>query len=100
MGKGRWSESLAEKWKDRNVQHQVDKLQRVYNRSNIVAIAFTAGGAGMMTATANPRIIAFGLFLAITGMVNIVLLKTWAHVRLSMLRVIWELQENRGDHSG
>ncbi len=93
MAESQWSEKLIAKWQDRDIASQIDKLQSVYKKWIVVCIAITGGGAGMMMTPDNPRVIAMGLFLAITGMVNIALMKTWAHIKLSMLRVVWEIQE-------
>jgi len=95
MAESKWSEKLMTKWQDRDVSSQIDVLQRVYRKWVIVCIIMTGGGAGMMCTTDNSRIIAMGLFLAITGMVNVALMKTWAHIKLSMLRVVWELQREK-----
>jgi hypothetical protein len=100
MAESQWSEKLIAKWRDRDVPSQIDELQLVYKKWIIVCALITGGGAAMMMTTPNPRVIALGLFLAITGMVNVVLMKIWAHIKLSMLRVVWELQKEREAHSG
>ena len=100
MAKSQWSEKLIAKWQDRDIASQIDKLQSVYRKWVTVCIAITAGGTGMMMTTDNSRVIAIGLFLAITGMVNIALMKTWSHIKISMLRVVWEIQEQKKAHSG
>jgi len=33
---------------------------------------------------------AWGLFLAIVGIVDIAVIKLWAHIRLTMLFIIWD----------
>lgn len=98
MSESKWSEKLLTKWKDGDVPSQIDELQRVYKKWIVICVAITLVGVGMMMATQNPRGIAISLFLAITGMVNIALMKTWAHIKLSMLRVVWESQKKA--HSG
>ncbi len=95
MAESKWSEKLIAKWQDRDVPSQIDELQRVYKKWIVVCALITGGGTGLMMTTPNPRAIALGLFLAITGVVNIVLMKTWAHIKLSMLRVVWELQREK-----
>jgi hypothetical protein len=37
----------------------------------------------------------FGLFLAVSGVVNIALVKLWAHIRLATYQIILELQARR-----
>lgn len=100
MAESKWSEKLIAKWNDCDIPNQVDEVQRVYTKWIVICIAITAGGGAMMMATSNPRIIALGLFLAVTGMVNVALMKTWAHIKLSMLRVVLELQKEKEVHSG
>ena len=99
MLESKWSEKLIDKWKDGNIPNQLDELQRVYKRGILVCIGITAGGIALMCSTGYLRIIALGLLLAITGMVNIVLMKIWVHIKHSMLRVIWEMQQQRKGHS-
>jgi len=98
MAESAWSEKLIGKWQERDVAGQIDELQRVYKKWSVVCVLIAGGGAGMMCSTDNPRILAFGLFVAMTGMVNVALMKTWAHVKISMLRIVWELQRGeRGE---
>ena len=99
MLESKWSEKLIEQWKDGNIPNQLDKLQRLYKRGILVCMGIIAAGIAMMLSTESLRIIALGLLLAITGTVNIVLMKIWIHIKHSMLRVIWELQEQRKSHS-
>ena len=100
MAESKWSEKLIAKWNEGDIPNQVDEVQRVYTKWIVICIAITAGGGAMMTATSNPRIIALGLFVAVTGMLNVALMKTWAHIKLSMLRVVLELQKEKEVHSG
>jgi len=96
MADSKWSEKLMAKWENRDIAGQIDELQRVFRKWMVICIAITVGGAGMMMTTSNTQTIALGLFLAITGIVNVALMKTWAHIKLSMLRVVWELQRDAG----
>jgi hypothetical protein len=98
MAGSKWSEKLLTKWKDSDVPSQIDELQCVYKKWIIICAVITVGGVVMMMTNDNPRSIAMSLFLAITGMVNIALIKTWVHIKLSMLRVVWALQKEA--HSG
>ena len=94
----KWSEKLIDKWKDGDIPNQLDELQHVYRRSILVCIGMTAGGIALMCSTAYLRIIALGLLLAISGILSIVLMKIWVHIKHSMFRVIWELQQQRKNH--
>ncbi len=96
MADSKWSEKLMAKWENRDIAGQIDEVQREFKKWIVICIAITGGGAGMMMTTSNVRIVALGLFLAITGIVNVALMKVWAHIKLSMLRVVWELQRDVG----
>jgi hypothetical protein len=39
---------------------------------------------------------AMGLFLALTGIINVAVMKLWAHIRLTMYFIIWD-RKNRID---
>jgi len=99
MATGKWSQTFTEYKTIDDIRAKVDKLQKLFNKWYVVCVAITAGGAAMMTATGNLRIIAFGLFLALTGIINIAVLKLWAHTRLSMYRIVWEMQNQKEAHS-
>ena len=100
MATRKWSQAFTEYKTIDDIRAKVDKMQKLFNKWNVVCVAITAGGAGIMTATGNLRIIAFGLFLALTGVINIAVMKLWAHTRLSMYRIIWEMQNQKEAHSG
>jgi hypothetical protein len=92
----KWSELLTEKWRVWDVKHTADELQRTYNRWNIVGVLMTLVGAVIICITDDPRIIGIGVFLALTGMINVAIMKTWVHTKLSMLHVIWEMRREHG----
>jgi hypothetical protein len=99
MAESKWSGKLISKWQEGDVPSRIDGLQSLYKRWILVFIALAGGGSGMMCATANPRVVALGLLLAISGAVSVALTKTWASIKLSMLHVIWELHERKHAHS-
>ena len=37
----------------------------------------------------------FGLFFAIVGVVNIALIKIWAHIWLSTYRILWDIHQSK-----
>jgi len=102
MAQTKW-DKLISKWYDGDVPSQIDELQRVCKRWEPVCIVILGAGLGLMCLSAmisNHWVIAWGLFLAITGMVGMALIKIWVHIKLSTLRLIRELQEQKTSHSG
>lgn len=93
MFESKWSEILINKWQDHDIPGQIDELQRSYRHWFILCAVLALGGMAVMRYSSNYRLIAVGLLLAITGILLIVLLKIWVHIKLSTLRMIWEMQE-------
>jgi hypothetical protein len=86
-------------WESVTVSEHIDAIQRLYRKWIVLCVALVAGGAAMMMVTSNPRLVAFGLFLSLTGSINIAVTKLWVHMKLSMFRVIHELQKQHQAHS-
>ena len=99
MAEVRWSEQLFAMWQQDDIAGQIDELQRVYKKWIPRCAILTACGGGLMCATSYPTAIALGLLVAISGVLTIALMKTWAHIKLSMFRVIWELRQGEADSS-
>ena len=99
MGQSTWSERIMTQWESGTIAEHIDDIQRLYRKSLIICAAFVAGGAALMMATSNQRLIAFGIFLALTGIINIAVTKIWIHVKMSMFRVVFELQKQHQYHS-
>ena len=93
MSQSKWSEHIIAQWDSVTVTEYIDDIQRVYKKWIVVCVALVSGGAAMMATTSNPRLVAFGLFLTIAGILNIAVTKLWVHVKLSMLRIVYELQK-------
>jgi hypothetical protein len=100
MTQSKWSERFLAQWESVTVTEYIDDIQRLYKKWTFVCVALVAGGAAMMAASSNPRLVAFGLFLSIAGIVNIAVTKLWVHTKLSMLRIIYELQKKNQAHPG
>ncbi len=98
MSESKWSEKLINKWQESDIPGQIDEIQGIYNRWMTICAGITLVGLGVIIATPGIRIIALGLFIAITGVVFIALMKIWAYIKLSMLRVIWKMQEENRDN--
>jgi hypothetical protein len=99
MTQSKWSERILAQWESVTVTEYIDDIQRLYKKWTVICIALVAGGAAMIATTSNPRLVAFGLFLSITGIVNIAVTKLWVHTKMSMLRIVYELQKMNLSHS-
>ena len=99
VNQSKWSERIITQWESVTVVEYIDDIQRLYRKWIVICVAFVAGGAALMMATSNPRLIAFGLFLALSGSINIAVTKLWVHVKLSTLRIVYELQKQHQTNS-
>jgi hypothetical protein len=81
-----------------DIPERVSKIERIYWKWIVVMGAIMGAGVAIMLVSGTNKGIAVGLFLAITGMVNVVLMKLWAHIKLSTCRMIWELQNQMKEH--
>ena len=100
MSQTKWSERILVQWESVTVTEYIDDIQQIYKKWTVICIALVAGGAATMAASSNPRLVAFGLFLSIAGIVNIAVTKLWVHTKLSMLRIIYELQKKHQANPG
>ena len=71
-----------------DVPERVRKTEVMYWWFLGAAVAVMLAGLALM-ASSRPW---FGLFLAISGAVDIALIKLWAHIRLATYQIIMELQ--------
>jgi hypothetical protein len=99
MSQSKWSERILAQWESVAVTEYIDGVQQLYKKWMVVCVAIVTGGAAMIAASSNPRLIAFGLFLAMAGIINIAVTKLWVHMKLSMIRIIYELQKKHQAHS-
>jgi hypothetical protein len=99
MTQSKWSERVLAQWESVTVTEYIDDIQRLYKKWTVICIALVAGGAAMIATASNPRLVAFGLFLSIAGIVNIAVTKLWVHTKMSMLRIVYELQKKHQAHT-
>ena len=92
----KWSEMLDEQWQVWDVKRRADELQRAYHVWNAAGILMTIIGAVIICVSDDTRIVGLGLFLALTGMINVAIMKIWVHTKMSMLHVIWEMRREHG----
>ena len=99
MAETKWSRMIA-KWQDKDVAGRIDELHRDCKLWEPVWIVIMGAGVAMMCATDTQRTIAFGLLLAVVGVVNMGIRKAWVHTELSILHVVKELQEQKAEIPG
>jgi hypothetical protein len=74
-----------------DVPERVRKTEIRYWCSLAAAVLCLSVGIALMATSQS----LFGLFLAVSGVVNIALVKLWAHIRLATYQIILELQARR-----
>ena len=83
-----WSKSFENYQAIADVPERVRKTERWYWCSLCAAVLIMLAGIAMMVTSQS----LFGLFLALSGTVDIALVKLWAHIRLATYQMILELQ--------
>jgi len=96
-----WSKSFENYQAVADVPERVRKTEQWYWCSLVAALLILLAGIAMMNATQS----LFGLFMAISGVADIALVKLWAHIRLATYQIILELQardnpSSMGAHEG
>ena len=89
-----WAESFKENPTCEDVLNKVRKMEVIYWIFLLLSVFIAIAGANLIqNAPENDlKQHAWGLFLAIVGIVNIVVIKLWAHIRLTMYFIIWDSQ--------
>ena len=83
-----WSKKFEQYQAITDVPERVRKTEAVYWCSLIAGVLIMVAGILMMLSTNS----LFGLFLALCGVIDIALVKIWAHIRLATYQIIRELQ--------
>ena len=86
-----WSKRFENYQAVDNVPERVRKTEIWYWCSIAAAVLCMTVGIALMATSQS----LFGLFLAVSGVVNIALVKLWAHIRLATYQIILELQARR-----
>ena len=89
-----WAESFKEQPTCEDILKKVRKIETLYWIFLLLSVFIAIWGVSIMISapTNNSKDVFFGLFLAIDGVIQIALIKIWAHIKLSMLRIIWDSQ--------
>lgn len=89
-----WAESFKEQPTCENILKKVQKIEMQYWIFLLLSVIIALWGVFIMihAPADNLKALFFGLFLAIDGCIQISLIKIWVHIKLSMLRIIWDSQ--------
>ncbi len=87
-----WAEAFKETPTCDDILKRVHKTEICYWIILLLSVFVTIGGANLIeNAPENDlKQHAWGLFWAIAGIVNIAVIKLWAHIRLTMYFTIWD----------
>ncbi len=84
-----WSRKFEHYQPATDVPERVRKTEVCYWRWLAVGILVLLAGIGMLAKCGQSQV---GLLLAVSGIVDIALIKLWAHIRLATYQIIMELQ--------
>lgn len=84
-----WAKSFEHYQAIADVPEQVRKVEKRYWFSLCVSVVIMVAGIGMMMQSDRSN---WGLFFAMTGCINIALIKIWAHIRLAFYQMLLEVQ--------
>ena len=87
-----WAARFEEQKTCEDILGRVRKTEIIYWIYMAVLVVLTLCGIDLLKNSDGTREMLFGLFLALVGVINIVLIKLWAHVRLVMYYIIWDRQ--------
>lgn len=87
-----WAESFKEQPTCEDILKRVTKAEIKYWIFLVLSIAITLWGINIVTNAPenNPKEYTIGLILAIAGLINIALIKLWAHIILTTYFIIWD----------
>ena len=87
-----WAESFKEQPTCEDILKKVRKTEILYWVFILLSVFIAIAGANLIVNApeSNLKQHAWGLFLAIVGIVNIAVIKLWAQIRLTMYFTIWD----------
>ncbi|MEN6385532.1 MAG: hypothetical protein ABFD79_10075 [Phycisphaerales bacterium] len=91
-----WAKAFEEQPTCEDILKKVTKTEITYWIFLIISVFITLDGLSMILNANDSQIrkLFLGLFLAVVGVVNIALMKIWAHIRLTTYLIIWD-RKNR-----
>jgi hypothetical protein len=89
-----WAESFKEQPTCENILKKVQTIEMLYWIFLLLSVIIALLGVFIMILVPvdNLKALFWGLFLAIDGTIQVTLIKMWAHIKLSMYRIIWDSQ--------
>lgn len=87
-----WAARFEEQKTCEDILGRVRKTEIIYWVYMVALIALTLGGLHSLMNSTGTKEMLMGLFMALVGIINIALIKLWAHVRLVMYYIIWDSQ--------
>ena len=89
-----WAESFKEQPTCENILKKIQTIEMLYWIFLLLSVIIALWGIGIMILVPadNLKALFLGLFLAIDGSLQVTLIKIWAHIKLSMYRIIWDSQ--------
>ena len=87
-----WAESFKKQPTCEDILKKIHTVEVLYWIFLLLSVAIAIWGIFMMILVPadNLKALLVGLFLAIEGSMQTILIKIWAHIRLSMYRIIWD----------
>ena len=87
-----WAARFEEQKTCEDILGRVHKTQITFWIYMVILVAITLGGLHVLMHATETRAMLTGLFMALVGIINIALIKIWAHIRLVMFYIIWDSQ--------
>ena len=89
-----WAEAFKEQPTCKNILKKVKTIEIIYWICLLLSCIIAVWGILiiLLVPADNTKAQFLGLFLAIDGCIQVSLIKIWAHIKLSMLRIIWDNQ--------
>ena len=87
-----WAKSFKEQPTCEDILKKVKKTEIKYWIFLIISVVIALWGINIITNASQNDIkqIAIGLVLTVAGLINIALMKLWAHIMLTMYFIIWD----------
>ena len=87
-----WAENFKEQPTCEDILKRVKKTEIKYWIFLIISVVIALWGINIITNASQNDIkqIAIGLVLTVAGLINIALMKLWAHIMLTMYFIIWD----------
>ncbi|MDD5459297.1 MAG: hypothetical protein PHF37_07890 [Phycisphaerae bacterium] len=89
-----WAQSFKETPTCDDILNKVQKTEIAYWIFLLISVGIAIWGLNVLIDAPDNNLKQhfMGLFLALTGIVNVAVIKIWAHVRLTMYFTIWDSQ--------